>query len=274
MVAPAPAPRMVVPSNSSSNIKWILGGVGLALVAALAWFLLGSNLLKAEGKVAKGDLLKAQGTAVPGKLIQAEGRAASPEVIQSQGRQAVVMPADIRAWLEHLERIERKRVDLAGRQMSQSLVLMAQMQGGGLAEFAKGLLADDPATAPDPPTPRDTMKDEAAPMKQAWTDLNREFNAVAPPTECVPIRSEYDQALGETAAMIGDLIDVISNANENPAGAIDQLRKVQGTSKDHIDAAAKRTDALVQKICDKYETKKWFDVTGDVGGNMLSKFAG
>jgi hypothetical protein len=190
--------------------------------------------------------------------------------LQSEG-QKVVMPDDVRKWLEHLERIEKRRMDMASRQVGQALEMLIALQAGGTMPMIQGLL-DEAATGEEQPMKgpiRDTV-DSAEQIREGWRVLNADFNSYPPPAECVPIRNDYDVALRETGAMISDILGAVANAEADRSGALAALMKMRGTSK-HIDASAVDTDDGVQRICDKYETRKWFKVTADVGGGLTSR---
>ena len=70
--------------------------------------------------------------------------------------------------------------------------------------------------------------------------------------------------------MIGDLFGAVEGSTENRDAALAALMKMRGKSTG-IDKSAVKTDDLVQGICDKYETRKWFKITADVGGGLLSR---
>lgn len=182
------------------------------------------------------------------------------------------MPADIREWLNHLEAIEKQRTDLAQQQISNLTRNMSEFQVGEYANSFKELLGGDP-TEVESQAPEGVQKAGkiAEGVRPAWAALTREFNAEKPPAECQPIADNYDQALRETGATVGDIIDILYNLGSNPQEAIGKLEEIMTKHKDGIDKRALKADEQVQELCDKYATNKWFSIRGDVGsGGMLS----
>lgn len=292
-VGPESTPQAFIDAAAKSkrSMRWAvtLGLLGALLAAWVGWR--ASGALGLGGSQATADTLQASGSgsppvlgatgsdgspvleaqgAVPPPMLRAEGNAGAT-VFERPG-QIVVMPADIRAWLEHLRRTEEKRMRLAETQLSEMMVSLTLLQGGDpLSNLGALLDEDDPldssAKAPSiEKTANDTLR-----QRKAWTELTAFFNSVQPPAECVPIRNEYDQVVRETGAMMGDIVGVVSDAGSNPQSALASLMRMQGKSKDRVDRPAAEADGLVGEICRKYNTRKWFDIQGDVGGGMFGK---
>ncbi|MGE0001878.1 MAG: hypothetical protein AB7F50_04005 [Fimbriimonadaceae bacterium] len=220
------------------------------------------------GQQTPGDALRS-GAEVPPPVLRTEG---SPG-IALEDRQKT-MPADVRAWLEHLERAERRRVSLATDQLSAAMVSLATLQGlGGAEKMLQDLLTDDP-TGPDPEPPTTGVVEDAASGESDWRALRKEFDQLPPPAECVPIRNAYVRALAETAAMIAEIRGAIASASSDPQAAIAALNKLKGTSSGRIDVAAGEADRGVGEVCSRYSTPKWFSVNEDVGGGAMSKLGG
>ena len=182
------------------------------------------------------------------------------------------MPTDVRAWLEHLERTEDERVRLSKKQLGE---MMGQMMGMGLsgAAFddlvAEAFGEESTGTGQDyDPSKRSKVESDARSLRKSWRELNTYFNSAQPPVECVSIKNAYEQCLGETSAMMLDILGALDASHGDPSGAIGTLMQMMGTSEGKIDVAAKQSDRLVRDICRKYETFKWFKVSGDVGGGL------
>ena len=98
------------------------------------------------------------------------------------------MPADVRAWLEHLERIERKKNELHGKAVDEVLLTTSILQGAG----GLGSIEDvDTITNPDAGMVdrRGDVTDMTARLTKPFSDLKEEFLTTGPPCprECGPI---------------------------------------------------------------------------------------
>lgn len=226
---------------------WWGSVVGLMVVGGVVGLLFATGNLQLRG-----------GNTAP--TITQQGEAPAP-VVQKGPKQ---MPDDVRAWLEHLERIEKKRVALAQKQLAQVLVMGTQIKGAGIADVLGGMLNDEGGEVQKPP---ELEKAEAtvADVRKPWAELADEFATVPPPSGCQEVAGNYDQTLRETGATIGDIQDVLTNAMGDPQGAIEKLQGIRGSHMGAIDSAAGKADEGVQKICDAYDTRKWFSIQRDVG---------
>jgi hypothetical protein len=242
----------------------------VACIAALLFLVLGAQmtgfLQKLGGTSSTNSLSKGAG-GTPSSL-QKFSEAAAPSLQKmgdtgpaTLGRDAnrLVMPDDIRAWLEHLHQTEIARVDITNKQLADSEVERAKdnVAGGysGLESALDGI--DDPNSQLKSPV--DGLARMIKAMHDMVADLKKKFDDYPAPTECVPIQAAYDQALGEEASELGDLGDHLA------AGDVAKLQSMQGESTSGIDAAGAKTDRLVGEICDKYDTKKWFSINKDIG---------
>lgn len=295
-------------SESRKSTIWII--VGAFLLTLLAGFALGAGGVLGmgsgsdSGEVAliggdDGQLAQSIGGGTPSTLLggglgqpltqqagkgraptaQSLGNGYQPPRLQSgfdpspqTAQQFDRMPADVRAWLEHLERTEDERVRLSKKQLGN---LLGQMMGMGLSgEAFDDLVAEafgeeSKGTGQNyDPSQRSQVESDAPILRQSWRELNTFFNSVQPPTECVPIKNSYEQCLGETSAMMMDIMGALEESHGDPNGAISKLVQMSGTSEGKIDVAAKQSDRQVRDICIKYETFKWFNISGDVGGGF------
>lgn len=183
----------------------------------------------------------------------------------------VAMPDDIRAWLEHLERIEKRRVSLAKEQIRMLMIDSSEFQATAYADTLKALLGEDPTTGEIPPEYDSRKKAEKIvdSVRPDWKDLAVEFEAMPPPAECQAMAAKYSQVLRETGATTGDIIDTMYSSGGDPSTTIDKLQEIMKSHQQQIDKPAIEVDHAVQDICDKYNTRKWFDIHGDVGGGGL-----
>lgn len=180
------------------------------------------------------------------------------------------MPDHVRSWLEHLERIEKKRIELAQTQIMGLLVSMEEIKGAELGDMLGEVLGGDPTQGERTEAPSvGKAKDIANGVRPQWKELASEFETKEPPEECQNIAGEYRQTLRETGATVSDIIGVINNEAGEPQTAIQKLREIMTNHKTMIDEPAKRADTGVAQICDKYGVRKWFDIKGDVGGGGL-----
>jgi hypothetical protein len=246
-----PAP-VVTPAAPASDKKWMLPtAIGLLVLIGL---LLGA-----------GALLMTRAKAQPANLRAAAAGSPAPLQANFQG-----MPDDIHAWLEHLKETELRRRKLTSKEMTDFQF--------AIAEGTKALLNDvgnpDSRTDPNHPPNLDAMAKVATQAKQDWSELTDFFNSKAPPTECVPIRNEFDETIRETGAEIGDVIGVLAGGEADPEGSKRKLQAMSDTSEKSIDKHGEATDALVAQICNKYHTAKWFDIKGDIGGGTLQGAVG
>lgn len=258
--------------RSGSRMAFIVAS--LVLVGCLAFALGASGIL--QGKASGESGLAKERTSASDGLTRIGGSgdaglmkdtsSADSGVTQMATPTETPMPNDIRDWLEHLRRTEEKRVHLANQQLGKAMRMATMLSLGGAEEFLRGMLADPDA---DPPQPHEQVEVDVNAMRSDWADLHAFFNTKTPPAECMPIYNEYDPALNETGAMISDILAPLSGSIENKSdqdNAIAKLLTIQNKSKDLIDKPAIRADDLVQKICDKYHTPKWFKIVGDIGG--------
>jgi hypothetical protein len=236
------------------RIGIVSGLLALSLVIALG--LQASGFLSIFGNDAsRRALVKKDKISTPS--LEKLGNVAPPSIQKTATR--IVMPQDIKDWLEHLHQTEIARVNLTNGQIAQARVTQAQDNiTGGLAGVESALNGvDDPNSQLKSPV--DGLAQMIKQMHDGSADLQAKFDAYPAPSECVPIQAAYDQALGETTAMLGDLGDHLA------AGDVAKLQSMQGESAAGIDSAGAATDRLVGEICEKYDTKKWFTINKDIG---------
>jgi len=255
-------------AGQSKKLTWIAVGTALAMVLALFFGLQATGLLQIGAKNPKVAALRAEGRTDTVPLLQAEGSAPGG---QSLGATAtpISMPAEVRRWLEHLERIEKRKNDLSMRQLSQMAVLMKQMQ---LTGPAMGILNELEGEESGDLGPSSTAKTSFDSLRPEWNQLIADFRALPPPDECRPIADDYFRAISEIPGMNSDLASVLAGVEADPAKALESAMRLQNTSANVIDKNLGSADSRVGDICRKYETRKWFEIKTDVGGGLMGKF--
>lgn len=207
-------------------------------------------------------VLDAQGQSTP-PMLNAEGSQGPPLLSSEQPG----MPEGVRGYLEHVRRCENQRMQMAASQVAEAVGMLTDLQSGANIQ---GLFDEEgPQVEGNQPTRRVT--ESAGAMRGGWEGLVRSFNSVPPPAECAAIRSYYDQVIRETGIMILEITNAVEQASNDRQQALRVLMGLQGRSSSRIDRPARETDALIQSLCDHYRTRKWFAITADVGGGLLSK---
>ncbi|MFQ3676555.1 MAG: hypothetical protein SNJ74_01250 [Fimbriimonadaceae bacterium] len=270
---PGPGYPSGYPEPQKSKTPWIVLGVALALAIGTILGLTAVGVLGLGGKRAETPALQAQGAQPNEPILQVPGNTAPPVLPRETVRR--VMPDDVRAWLEHLEKIERMRVSTAQSQIASAATMLTALRLGGTLEQMQGLLdaANDPLDTPTPTRAPAVAKAEATlgQFEAAWNDIVRQFELFPPPNPCVPIRNAYDRVLRETRTMILDIFGAIKRSEEDSQAALQSLMAMQGQSARRIGEPARQADELVAEICAFYETRKWFNIVPDVGGGLLQR---
>lgn len=258
-------PRSDPYARESAGARWAL--VAAVLAGAALFALLGSG-------AATRLLGRGSPAAVRSERRQAPALQAYAEPAEALRDTQRTMPADVRAWLEHLERVERKRQELATDQVAAALVSLATVQGlGGAGAMLKDLLGD-PEAPPEPEAPSTKVGRDSAEWAADWGALLAEFRRLPPPPACVPVRNAYSRALDGTAEMISEVGAQIERSAQDPQAAVAALGRLRGTSASRIDAAAKEADRAVGELCQDYDTPRWFSIAPDVGGGALGRIGG
>ncbi|MBS1716735.1 MAG: zinc ribbon domain-containing protein [Armatimonadetes bacterium] len=255
----APSPRMEGPHAATpvytpppaqrSSTGWIVGSIlALLLIVGLGYYAL---------------MQKPAAMQVAGN---------SPQPILRKDVSTPMMPADIRAWLDHLSKIEEKKQDLTIRQIADLKVFMTKLQAlgpaiGDLDPFGNGTpLPPDKAPEDNNKSPQDVTQGKFEDLRPAWEALATEFESVPPPDECKILASDYDHALKQIPAAAGDIASMLNTIQSDPSGAIGSLSKMRSSSYNDIDRYFTQADGELTRICAKYQTMKWFNLKPDVLG--------
>ncbi|MFI5386596.1 MAG: hypothetical protein ACHQ50_10805 [Fimbriimonadales bacterium] len=182
------------------------------------------------------------------------------------------MPDNVRKWLEHLQKIEQARETLAAAQLQEGVKTLAGLQAGDITHALDDGGDDSQAAEKQKQNERaQHVGGDMGTMRQAWQTLLTAFDSVPAPAECVGIKANYDQVIGQTGTMILQIVGQIKSASSDPQAAIAALTAMQGTSKSKIDVPARAADSGVADVCKRYDTVKWFDITSDVGSGVMSQ---
>ncbi len=257
-----PQPQYSDPYASSQKRTWLWIGGGLVLLAALVGFGWGAGYLFRGSPSANPSLGKEAASGVSSLGQQAE----PPQPALPLNAEApVTMPDDIYKWLLHLEETERRQRDLVADQAAAVMVAQQQISGVGSIGTYEGLLEGDIDRATND-FDQHEARDLTADKEQEWAALQQFFESYPPPSECRPIATSYSTALGETRIMMQDLTGVLSSLGDiaQIQDALAKVMKMKNQSKTRIDPARRESDRLVAGICAKYNTRKWFEIPGDI----------
>lgn len=257
---------MAVPMAAARRQTTVWAVVGtIAAILALALGLKAAGLFQFGSRNPDNRSLVAAGAAAPDTL-GLRGSGPKP-ILQDQGKNAPGMPDDVRRYLEHVERIERKKVDLTSRMMAEMTVLGTKLKGFGDAE---GIMNHDPDLGGDGKRPDKEANDALGDLKPRWEALVEEFKSVPPPPSCVPLRDDFYRALSEIPGMVGDIADVLKLVETDPTAALQKAQGMRGSSSDAIDKYFGAADSDLGEICSHYNTSKWFEIKRDIGGGSLA----
>ena len=266
MGAPNPFAPDAAQARRRQTVAWILGSV-LCIVAA--WIgLSAAGVLKMSRSTPANGALEARGV-VPNTVLEKPATAPTPVLEKTAERPE--MPADVEAWLKHLQETERRKVELSGNQTAELTVFMqkSSVLGAGM-----GLMDpyDQSEGANGDKEPSSYTKGKILDLRPQWDELITFFNSVPPPQECRPLADDYSRALDEIPGMMGDLGEMLNGVANDPQKALEQAKKMQNGSYSGIDRYFARTDQKLGEICSKYQKAKWFNIASDVAaGGMLSK---
>jgi len=210
-----------------------------------------------------------QAVQAPQTPTMQNGPASTPATLEAQPKG---MPDNVRNWLEHLRKTEQARITLATAQLEQSVKTLTGLQAGDMTHAMDDDGSDSVSAEKAKENDRaQKVGGDMATMEQAWKTLLSAFDSVPAPAECVGIKANYDQVVGQTGIMILDIVSKINSASSDPQGALAALTAMQGTSKSKIDVPARAADSGVSDVCKRYDTVKWFDIQSDVGSGTMSQ---
>lgn len=245
-----------------SKLPLILGILLALALVAIGFFAFA--LLKKTGKDDPTKMLQKQGS-MGGPMLMKTGD--EKPMLAKTGENPPPEPEPDLRWLYHLEKIEKRRGDLARKGLSSLMIMAQSAQFGTDLDGLKALATGDP-DAPEPKTAPDKIAESSAEAKKEWEALRKDFDSYPPPPDCVTIAEPYGHALDETRAMMTDVMDAIVLSKEDTNKALQMLYGMQNQSKS-IDEYGKSADDRVQALCDKYNKRKWFSVNSDFGNSSI-----
>jgi hypothetical protein len=294
--AAAPAIGTFSPT-SQRTWPWV---VGPALAAILALFgLRATGLLRIGGESPDSHLqasaagpnsnLQAHGSdSIP--LLPAQAQAPAPFLqvpaklpppILEDTKKDVSMPDDIYRWLKWLEEIEKEKRALTKKEDTEMSTLIATLNGAeGLSAADVTELSDPDSTMKNAPAVGDlqNLTDE---MIKDWAALKTRFDSYPPPKECVPIGDAFDHGLEGLAdypkqiqALVNGVTDKETPTRADADPAIGDIKDLGGKHKKDIDSEFTGTDELIENICEKYNTRKWFTIEAHGGSAGLLSLPG
>jgi hypothetical protein len=266
--APDPFSSQAADVRRKQTTMMIVIGVLLAIVAAIVG-LSAAGVLRFGRETPKTGTLQAKGV-IPDNRIMAKPSVAPTPVLEKGGERPE-MPADVEAWLKHLQEVERRKVALTGDQMAEVTVFM---QKNSVLGAGMGLMNpyDQAEGSDEDKEPSTYTKSKILDLRPQWDDLITFYYSVPPPEECKPLADDYGRAINEIPGMMGDLGEMMNGVANDPQTALQQAKKMQNGSYDGIDRYFARSDQKLGDICTKYQKSKWFNIATDVAaGGMLSK---
>lgn len=245
--------------------------VAVAVVAAILglWAAQVAGILSVPDREGPTGALRALGIGPSPPMLRVGG-ATVPPVTHAGRREPKKMPPEIRAWLEHLERVERRRIEVTRSQLSEIAVVGTLAKVGGADEYLRALAGLEDPGEQEPTQPHETLKAQVERIRTAWTELVDELKRVPPPDRCATLALDYERMLRETKGMIFDVIQILSDPmgdEAQQAKLITRLTNLKGKSKSRIDDVGRRCDRELGAICDEFETRKWFSIAEDIGGD-------
>jgi hypothetical protein len=275
--AGAPVVQTVTPQQVEADRrkKIMLGSAaGVLVLLALVFGLRAVGALQFGASRPDSEVLRAEGTAPQGDLLRAQGAPPlPPPVLQAEGTPADKrqMPPHVRAWLEHLERIERRKNELHSDQVTE---LSAQMS---VFRSTSGIMTPDQVlqmTDPDSELVNplaDSLNKIIAKMDQPWAQLRQEYVSMAPPDEVKELAQAYDEGLVGVRHNMQRLKDLVNSINllspefeQQRDQAVQGARDVRATHRRSVDQAFKDSDSLLGKVCSYFNERKWFSIQSDV----------
>ncbi len=236
-------------AGDSTPSRWVKIGpflVGLLVLGAAALALYRTGLLKLPGT--SEPALAAAGHAGPTAVVPGETGPALSEPGESEPttEKPGGMPEEIRAWLDHLKRIDRKREQLNTDLASEATAMIGTLQPGVYAETEAGQAAADDAKR------RTTAETFIENVDKRFQDLTAEFQKVPPPEECRRIAAQYTEALLGTRELTLALLEALQ------ARSIQQAAALESKSFSRIDQPVDNANKLIDALCQKYgEPNVW-----------------
>jgi|GEM_PF-6628980 len=271
MQAPMPAPR---PAPRGKSVAILAPLAALLLVGGTFGALKGAELLRQKGKAGSAEVLKQEGKAAPASILKQEGEPSGTAIraTASTPPDETMMPADVRAYLEHVRQVELKRSELATDQLAELKTKMTELSiGGGMEAIQKMLESEN--SGEEPVSPSDDLAADARRMKLEWDKLNTLLVSKTAPPSCGNLASAYSSCIQETGAQIYDILDILGSIGSDPKTAVKRLERMKGDSRS-VDRLGKESQSQLVSICQKWNTSPWFEIASDFGGTSFLSSVG
>ena len=237
-------------------IPLLATGLGLVLIAGIV---LASGALRLRDKEGQAGIrvpatgedvgLKSRGDSQSPALAVA-GKQDDPGVRQKDLR----MPDDVRKWLEHLKRVDKKREDY------NTAFVMKLM--GQIGHLQPGTYIDEDSAANDETRRKNSAHEVVDGVDSFFASLTQDFQSLQPPVECGPIAAQYSAVLIETRGMLEQITTAITNLDTHA------LEAMQGTTFDRLDTKAEETNGSISSLCEKYDEPNKYAVFVDKGSAL------
>lgn len=248
-------------SGKQKVALWV--GLGILVILLLVGF--GMSALGLFNK--KPDPVLAQKGPEIAPILPAAAPAQQPALPIEAPPKPVEMPQDIYDWLEHLRRTDEKLAsDTNAIGMSAGIDRVS-----GLADMY-GKALDGNFEDHNPRSESDNINKKT---DRTFEELANYFDSLPPPTECVPIYNAFKTSLSETESNVHKIQQITDEAfskamsGGNTQDVVDSLKSIYSDHRDGIDEYRRETDNLVQRICDKYKTRKWFSIKPDPANPIM-----
>ncbi|MFZ4506926.1 MAG: hypothetical protein ACOYON_04425 [Fimbriimonas sp.] len=249
--------------RKQKTIYAIIGTVAMLAIVLLA--LNAAGILRLGASQPEDPALKRVAKAPAPALVK---QSETPPPALEKVAERAVMPPEVRAWLEHLEKTEKQKIEISIQQIADMAAFMPMLQtlGSGIGQ----LDPYDQSTGEEGKSPDAVTHGKFRDLKPQWEQLIVFFQSVPPPDDdCRLIAEDYSRALSEIPGMTSDIGDVLNDVQSDPGGALAKVSKMKQQSYGGIDRYFEQSDVRLGEICRKYNERKWFNIRTDVGGGMF-----
>lgn len=283
---PNPVPNQI-PSQPQYSyappkpLNWkVIAVISVLGLTAILFGLQQAGLLRFGIKAPEANL--SQNAKVPIDSLAVTAKA--PDAPLAVNKEAAAkMPADVYAWLCHLQKVEEEKQTITGEELEQLQSMIPAMQSlGGLTSAADVDKMTDPNTDLSKTPGEDNIDSMVQNMQKKWQGLQTDLDSMPPPAECQRIHDAYSSGLAESVQTMQDIVNIVNGINTTSPTLKSDIsssqQQLHSIGKEHVtgvDNNFRMSDDLVQQICDKYSVSKWFSIDSKGGGDsLLSKFGG
>lgn len=250
--APAPAPKK----------KTVLFGIiaGLLIVAAIFAFALRGKGVTSATPVPNGNQTPVVNAPSPPNGPNADllKTNVKNQPIDLNAPKKTPPPADVVAYLAHLQKVEDLRMALKTQEEVALINIIPHLQVDPLKQvldWSDNLEGNAPAQEK---TTEDKAKDEMKKLSADWQKLAAFFLSVPAPQACQSLATKYYDALRDVISTTGDLQAILIS------GDVGKAYTMQGKSS-HIDDKLIAADQELGNICTQYGIDKSFSIKSDTG---------